>query len=302
MSNNPLNSFIFPLHPYKNKNKDDLIPFETRMRHSFQLLKSQLLYNNNIKNDSINTDNSTKKSFLINDKPKEERIDINEDNKSLSNVDNRFFNRGDYFPIIDRSHSRFTVTTQVNKIKPETFSYYYLPMKETNDKRKTLVLNLEGTIVNSENVTIRPQLKEFLRKMKYKYEIIIFSSLPKKEVNNIIEKAEISNYIDFILSKENYKEKDGILIKDIKRIGRNINEIVLIDDNLLQCEYNKDNSIPIQKWKKDKTDIELFKLIPLLDYLSKNDIRETLKMIITKNGIINWKMFEELKNKSFLKY
>ena len=296
MRNNPLNSFIFPLHPYKNKNKDELMPFETRMKHSLQALKSELLYDNNTNRDNKSENKNT---FLINEKPKKEFIDRNDKLNSLSNVDNRFFNRGEYFTITDRSHSRFTMTTKANSLHSETFSYYYLPMKSSNNKRKTLVLNFEGTIVNidNNNIAMRPQLKEFLHRMKYYYEIVIYTSLlSQKVIEKIIKEIELSKYIDFILSKENCKEIDGFLVKDLKRIGRDIGEIVLIDDSLLSCEYNKGNSIPILKWRKDNTDIELFKLIPILEYLSKNDIRTTLDKIITKNGLINWKVFEEIKN------
>ena len=296
--NNPLNSFIFPLHPYKNKNKDELIPFETRMKHSLKALQSELLYKNNKEIDrDIQSDNN--KTFLIKEKPKKEFNDRNDKLNSLSNVDNRFFNRGDYYSIIDRSHSRFTMATKANCLLSETFSYYYLPMKSSDDKRKTLVLNFEGTIVNIDNnsIAMRPQLKEFLHRMKFYYEIVIFTSLlSQREIEKKVKEIKLDKYIDFILSKENCKEIDGFLVKDLKRIGRDINEIVLIDDSLLSCEYNKGNSIPILKWRKDKTDIELFKLTPILEYLSKNEIRETLNKIITKNGLINWNVFEDIKN------
>ena len=48
--------------------------------------------------------------------------------------------------------------------------------------------------------------------------------------------------------------------------------MIIIDNNPLSYDNNVENGIPILSWYEDTNDKELLKLIPILKYMSNNDV------------------------------
>ena len=184
---------------------------------------------------------------------------------------------------------------------------YLLPPKTSN--LKTLVLDLDETLVHSQflefsspsdiiikieiekeiydiHVLVRPGVKEFLENMKNYYEIVIFT-------------ASISNYADILLNiidqngcapyrlfREHCTFIDNIYVKDLQRLGRDLKDIIILDNSPLSYSFHPNNGLPILSWFEDKTDRELYNIIPILIFLSKvNDVREYIPKFVINNSI-----------------
>ena len=186
-----------------------------------------------------------------------------------------------------------------------------LPNK--TDTKKTLVLDLDETLIHSafepfnprdditltmkvkeEEITIhvlkRPYLDEFLNIVTQKYEVIIFTASISEYANPLLDQLDPLKKIAFRLFREHCTKSDnGLFIKDLNRLGRNLKDIIIIDNNPVSFTFNKANGLPILTWHSIKTDNELIKLIPLLTFLSNvDDIRPIINKVV--NGYyVNYK-------------
>ena len=176
----------------------------------------------------------------------------------------------------------------------------------SNSRKKTLVLDLDETLVHSSmtpfpnraNIVIRlsiagkpytiyvirrPFLEEFLREMSLYYELIIFTASLSEYSKPLLKIIDKNKVVRFILNRENCTFSQGLYIKDLKIFNRDLKDIIIIDNSPASYAFNKENGIPILTWIGNPYDNELVKLTPLLKYLSKvNDVRPIINKIINK--------------------
>ena len=213
--------------------------------------------------------------------------------------------------------------------KNEKKEIKYLPEKNIYFKnKKTLFLDLDETLVHSSfksfnnkeeiifdmlfeekkhtiHVLKRPFVDEFLNQMSNLFEIVIFTASISDYANPLLNKLDINNKISFRLFREHCTSSGNFFIKDLRKVNRNLKDVILIDNNPISYLYNKDNGIPILTWHSIKSDNELIKLIPLLEYLSQcDDVRNVIKKVINGN-FINYhevnKLLNNNKNKENIK-
>ena len=174
----------------------------------------------------------------------------------------------------------------------------FLPDKVSKFK-KTLVLDLDETLVHSifinvnnsncdislninfenrnikANVLKRPGVDEFLEKMSNLYEIVIFTASLSQYAIPLIEQLDKKKVCNFKLFREHCSFINNGYTKDLKKLNRNMNDIIIVD-NTPNCYFlNNDNGFPIKSWLNDINDRELIRIIPYLEFLSNvDDVRE----------------------------
>ena len=75
-------------------------------------------------------------------------------------------------------------------------------------------------------------------------------------------------------------------VKDLKRLGRDLKDIVIVDNSPISYALNPDNGLPILSWFDDKSDRELYNITPILEFLSYvPDVREHIRKIVVNNEI-----------------
>ena len=187
---------------------------------------------------------------------------------------------------------------------PENF---ILPPKISD--KKTLVLDLDETLVHSQflpfsfpsdvvlninieneshdiNVLIRPGAKEFIRKMQKFFEVIMFTASVQKYASPIMDIIDDKKYCQNRLFREHCTFMNNAYVKDLKKLGRELKDIVIVDNSPLSYSLNPENGIPVVTWIEDKRDRELYNLIPILEFLSGvNDVREFIPKIVFNNEI-----------------
>ena len=183
------------------------------------------------------------------------------------------------------------------------------PCDNNNKHRKTLILDLDETLVHSDfrpfyfkpditlNVRVnhliepvyvlkRPYVDEFLRKMATMYEIVIFTASIPQYANPLLDILDTNRIISYRLFREHCVYNKGLFIKDLHKLGRNLKDVLIVDNNPISYASNKENGIPIPTWHYDKTDTELLKLIPVLEFLANvDDVRDYIKRIVSADQI-----------------
>ena len=184
---------------------------------------------------------------------------------------------------------------------------YLLPPQKSN--KKTLVLDLDETLVHSQflefsipsdiiikigiekeiydiHVLIRPGVKEFLEEMKNYYEIVIFTASISKYADILINIIDQNGYCPYRLFREHCTFIDNTFVKDLTKLGRDLKDIIIVDNSPLSYSFHPNNGLPILSWFEDKDDKELFNIIPILIFLSKvNDVRDYIPKIVINNTI-----------------
>ena len=185
------------------------------------------------------------------------------------------------------------------------------PKSEDKIDLKTLVLDLDETLIHSQHfpfsssksdivlkldletnephdfhVLIRPGAKEFIRKMNKFYEIIIFTASVSKYAIPLINLIDEKGLCSHRLCREHCSLVNTFFTKDLSKLGRDLKDTIIIDNSPLAYSLNKDNGIPIVSFYDDKTDRELFNLIPILEFLSSvPDVREFIPKLVINNEI-----------------
>ena len=185
--------------------------------------------------------------------------------------------------------------SQYDEIKPVIKAPY---LTNPLTKKFCIVLDLDETLIslgqdeNNENKGIlkfRPGLLQFLTKIKKYYEIIVFTSATKEygdKIEDVIEKDK--KFFDVRLYREHTIIYENELVKDISRIGRPIEKMIIVDNMPQNFRLQKENGINIKAfWGGDQEDTALFSLGIILKNIAKNfeDVREGIAFY--KDEILN---------------
>ena len=115
---------------------------------------------------------------------------------------------------------------------------------------------------------MRPFLYDFLRSIKKDFELIIFTAATQDYADpiiNAIEKDE--KYFDYRLYRIHTTIIDNDFVKDLSKLGRDLNRTVIVDNMKQNYKNQPNNGITIRPfWGKD---VEDKALVDLLDILKK---------------------------------
>ena len=181
---------------------------------------------------------------------------------------------------------------------------YFLPPKSPEYlNKKTLILDLDETLVHSSfdpfqkndivlninfdgiyykiYVLVRPGAEEFIKNISQYFELVVFTASISKYASPLLDILDKEGYIQHRLYRDNCTFLDGIYVKPLKKIGRSIKDIIIVDNSPLAYAFDNDNGLPITSWFDDKNDKELFDITPLLIFLSKtNDVRKYIEKFV----------------------
>ena len=168
---------------------------------------------------------------------------------------------------------------------------YFLPKMNTKLYKYTLVLDLDETLIFIKKDTkkkvliLRPYLYEFLERMKFLYELILFSFGTPEYVDpivNIIEKNE--KYFEYRLYRQHASLNGNDYVKDLNKLGRDLKKIIIVDNLPQAFKLQKNNGICIKAFYGDSIgDRDTLKVLSeILERIRYNadecnDIRDSLK-------------------------
>ena len=161
----------------------------------------------------------------------------------------------------------------------------------------TLILDLDETLVHffftpsGGTFLIRPYCFKFLEEMKKLFEIVIFTAATKDYADSILDIIDPGNiYINHRLYRSHTTICNFTFVKDLSKIGRNLNKTLIIDNLDDNFKLQPDNGIQIGTWTDDMKDTQLKDLSLILNQKIEkkpDDIRIIIKKLneeINKNG------------------
>jgi Dullard-like phosphatase family protein len=171
-----------------------------------------------------------------------------------------------------------------NNTKFNTLPAPYVRTK--NNKEFSLVLDLDETLVHFKDnldvegsgvLRIRPGINEFLDEVGKYYELILFTTATQDYADLLIDAIEEDKiYFDHRLYREHAVIIDNDFVKDLNRIGRPLDKIIIVDNMPQNFKLQKENGIMIKPfWGEDIYDTALYELNTILVNIAKEggDIR-----------------------------
>lgn len=90
------------------------------------------------------------------------------------------------------------------------------------------------------------------------------------------------------LFREHCSFINGVFVKDLSTLGRNMKDTIIIDNSPTSYMLQPECALPILSWYEDMKDRALFDLIPLLIEISKvNDVRDVIPRFV-KNNLVDF--------------
>ena len=238
--------------------------------------------------NSINNENNMKEEFCS----------LFENINNI-NVDKLFhFFKSKIIRVLNQNASVAGIDSSSYKILLNENSIQVPYLKNKSEKKFSLVLDLDETLIsfklesNEENkgiIRFRPYLDSFLQKVKEKYEIIVFTSGTQDyadPLEDAIEQEE--KYFDARLYRQHTIACGKDIVKDISRIGRPLDKIIIVENIPQNYRLQKENGILIKSFYGE--DIYDTALVSLGDILIKiaNEFNDVRKGILKyKNEILN---------------
>ena len=191
---------------------------------------------------------------------------------------------------INRAFS-YIIKKNINNNKSKYISIVvpYLPEEIENKKKYTLVLDLDETLISfrfGENqrgiLKMRPGLFDFLKNVKNKYEIIIFTAGTQEYADPILDTIEKRGKF---FAKRLYRQHtilmNNIYIKDLTRLGRDLSKIIIVDNMPQNFCLQKENGILIKNFfgeeQYETTLKDLSNILLKIASKPNNDVRKELK-------------------------
>ena len=224
--------------------------------------------------------------------------------------------------IINQSDSHKTALTPNNHSK--ILKELLLPEKSSEFiNKKTLILDLDETLVHSSfspfekndivlnvnfdgvlykiYVLVRPGVEYFIKNISKYYELIIFTASLSNYASPLLDILDKDNNIKYRLYRENCTFTNGIYIKELKKLNRDLKDLIIVDNSPLAYTLDIDNGLPIKTWYDDKNDVELYKINSILEFLAATeDVRKYIKQFVRRNEIVYEDAMNLINNKSYI--
>ncbi|XP_054889412.1 CTD small phosphatase-like protein isoform X2 [Poeciliopsis prolifica] len=181
-----------------------------------------------------------------------------------------------------------------NGSPPKPPAKYLLPeMKISDYGRKCVVIDLDETLVHSSFKPIsnadfivpveidgtvhqvyvlkRPHVDEFLQKMGELFECVLFTASLAKYADPVADLLDQWGVFRARLFRESCVFHRGNYVKDLSRLGRELNNVIIVDNSPASYIFHPENAVPVQSWFDDMNDTELLDLLPFFEGLSKEE-------------------------------
>ncbi|XP_049822977.1 carboxy-terminal domain RNA polymerase II polypeptide A small phosphatase 1 [Aethina tumida] len=189
--------------------------------------------------------------------------------------------------------SRGDVCTDGKEYVENRCNFLLPPARHQDMHKKCMVIDLDETLVHSSFKPIsnadfvvpveidgtvhqvyvlkRPNVDDFLKRMGELYECVLFTASLAKYADPVADLLDQWGVFRARLFRESCVFYRGNYVKDLNKLGRDLQKIVIIDNSPASYIFHPDNAVPVASWFDDMGDSELLDLIPFFEKLSKVD-------------------------------
>lgn len=135
-----------------------------------------------------------------------------------------------------------------------------------------------GDVMNARiYVYKRPYVDEFLQAMAQHYELCVFTASLRVYCDAVMDQLDPQHLVSHCLYRESCTNSNGVFVKDLSRLGRPLESIIILDNNHVSFLFHPQNGILAEAFYDDKTDDYLQRITGDLIHLSTvPDVREYL--------------------------
>ncbi|KAI5618612.1 hypothetical protein C0J50_21811 [Silurus asotus] len=149
--------------------------------------------------------------------------------------------------------------------------------KPVNNADFIIPVEIDGA-VHQVYVLKRPHVDEFLKRMGELFECVLFTASLAKYADPVSDLLDKWGAFRCRLFRESCVFHRGNYVKDLSRLGRDLNKVIIVDNSPASYIFHPDNAVPVASWFDDMADTELLDLIPFFERLSKvDDVYAVLK-------------------------
>jgi RNA polymerase II subunit A small phosphatase-like protein len=140
-------------------------------------------------------------------------------------------------------------------------------------------VEIDGTI-HQVYVLKRPYVDEFLKKVGGLYECVLFTASLAKYADPVTDLLDKWDVFRARLFRESCVFHRGNYVKDLGRLGRDLGQIIILDNSPASYIFHPENAVPCVSWFDDMENKELLELTPFFEQLSKaENIYSVLKAV-----------------------
>jgi import inner membrane translocase subunit TIM50 len=158
----------------------------------------------------------------------------------------------------------------------------------------TLVLDLENTLVSSTwdrkygwRHARRPGVDKFLHELAQYYEIVLYSPSIDGVADPVVTSLDRDGCILHRLYRDATYYSNGVHVKDLKRLNRNLKRMIVLDDDPAEVQFNPENLIPIKPYTDptDRTDNSLLRILPFLVEIAREGYSDIPALLSQYRGM-----------------
>lgn len=166
---------------------------------------------------------------------------------------------------LDRYQDPQTFLCQHSSLNQRYSDDHLLPPRKPSDNRICLVIDLDETLVHSSfkptekadfivpveidgtlhkvYVLKRPHVDEFLERMGQIYECVLFTASLAKYADPVADLLDQGNIFKARLFREACAFYRGNYVKDLSRLGRDLNRVIIMDNSPASYIFHPDNAV-----------------------------------------------------------
>lgn len=117
---------------------------------------------------------------------------------------------------------------------------------------------------DDDQILVRPWAEEFIEEMSKYYEVVIFTAALQDYADCILDQLDSKKNIKYRLYRQHAIPHDNNYVKDLSRIGRPLNRMIIVDNLSENFQLQPENGIMIRGWFDDPNDTALPELAIIL--------------------------------------
>ena len=112
---------------------------------------------------------------------------------------------------------------------------------------------------------VRPGTYALLNRLSALYEIVLFTASQSLYADPLIDFLDKEGVCSHRLFRQHCTYYNGIYVKDLSTLGRDLREVLIVDNQPNSYMLHQENALPSPSWFDDKTDRFLYDLTDLLE-------------------------------------
>jgi RNA polymerase II subunit A small phosphatase-like protein len=146
-------------------------------------------------------------------------------------------------------------------------------------------VDIDGRVCNI-YVLKRPGVDYFLQEMAKYFEVIIYTASLSKYADPLMDMMDPNNFCTARLFREHCAFVNGVFVKDMSVLGRDMKDTILIDNSPTSYMLQPECGVPILSWYDDMSDRVLLDYIPMLIEMSRvNEIRDVIPKCVKNHNL-----------------